>query len=213
MLFRFLFASLVLLFSVGSLQAHPHVWIDLRVTPQVNDQGEITALRQAWRFDPFYSLMLIEELEKGGPEDEMEQRVDELALEVAKNLQNFDFFTRVRVAGQRQAFAQVTEYNLMQVGRRIEFSFVLPLEQAIALEGQQLQYQVYDPSYYIEILHIPGRGIDQDSLPASCKVDLQEPNPSSDLIEKALALDEDEVPEDPQLGEHFTETVTLDCRP
>jgi len=213
MSFRSLLVSLVFLLSAGNLQAHPHVWIDLRVTPQLNDQGEMTALRQAWRFDPFYSLMLIEELEKGGPAEELEQRLDELALEVAKNLQNFDFFTRVRAAGQRQALAEVTEYNLMQVGRRVEFSFVLPLEQAIALQDQPLQYQVYDPSYYIEILHVPGRGVDQEPLPATCKVDLQEPNPSSDLIEKALALDEDDVPEDPQLGEHFTETVTLDCRP
>lgn len=213
MLFRHYFLLLALVFFSGSLQAHPHVWIDLRVSPQVNDQGEVTALRQAWRFDPFYSLVLIEELERGGPKDELEQRLDELALEVVRNLQKFEFFTRMRLEGKRQSFAQVVDYNLMQVGRRIEFSFVLPLQEPVALKGQQLHYQVYDPSYYIEILHLPGRGLDKEALPEVCKMELQEPNPSSDLIEKALALDENEVPEDPMLGEHFAETVYLDCRP
>jgi ABC-type uncharacterized transport system substrate-binding protein len=213
MLHRHCFLFLVLLLLTGSIQAHPHVWIDLRVSPQVNEQGQITALRQAWRFDPFYSLVLIEELEKGGPEEEKDQRMDQLALEVVQNLENFDFFTRVTAAGQHQAFESVIEYNLMQVGRRIEFSFVLPLKKPVALQGERLQYQVYDPSYYIEILHSSGRELDTQQLPATCKVDIQEPSPPGDLVEKALALDKDEVPEDPRLGEYFAETVNLDCQP
>ncbi|WP_404415621.1 DUF1007 family protein [Marinospirillum sp.] len=213
MLFRHCFLLLALLLFTGSIQAHPHVWIDLRVSPQVNEQGQITGLRQAWRFDPFYSLVLIEELEKGGPEDELDQRLDQLALEVVQNLENFDFFTQVTVAGKRQGFEPVTEYNLMQVGRRIEFSFVLPLQNPVTLQDERLQYQVYDPSYYIEILHAAGNELDTQQLPASCEVDVQEPSPPGDLVAKAMALDKDEKPEDPQLGEHFAETVNLDCRP
>lgn len=205
--------ALILLLGCFSSQllAHPHVWIDLKVTPKLNDQGQVVALQQAWRFDPFYSLLLIEELEKGGPAEELEERIDQLALEVVRNLKNFDFFTRLRMNGQRQQFAEVEEYNLMQVGRRMEFSFILPLSQPLDLKANRLRYQVYDPSYYIEILHASSEGPSKEGLPEGCKVTVEAPNPSSDLIEKALALDEDEVPEDPQLGEHFTETVYVEC--
>jgi len=212
LLYRYLL-FLLIFFGSAAVNAHPHVWIDLRVSFQMDDQERVTGLRQAWRFDPFYSLVLIEELEKGGPPDELEQRLDELALEVANNLQNFDFFTRVRGAGKRQKFQPVAEYNLMQVGRRIEFSFVLPLKESFDVDQNQLEYQVYDPSYYIEILHAPEQGLSLERLPSGCNLQLKKPNPSSDLIEKALALDEEDVPEDPMLGKHFAETVYLDCRP
>lgn len=209
--YRYLLFALVLM--SGSLEAHPHVWIDLRVSFELDDRGQVTGLRQAWRFDPFYSLILIEELERGGPSDELEQRFDELALEVVNNLSDFDFFTHIRASGKRQKLASVTEYNLLQIGRRIEFSFLLPFEQPIDPRQHTLRYQVYDPTYYIEILHASDQGIDQQKRLQICNLELKQPNPSSDLIAKALALDEDEVPEDPLLGEHFAETVYLDCQP
>lgn len=209
-----LLRTLVLAILLGlswTLSAHPHVWIDLRVKPLVNEQGELIALQQAWRFDPFYSLILIEELEKGGPAEELEERMDQLAVEVVRNLQNFDFFTRVSVEGRRHSLEPVKSFNLMQAGRRIEFNFVLPLADPVDLTHQQFSYQVFDPSYYIEILHARGLAPDADELGANCQVKLVAPNPSQDLIEKALALDESDTPEDPMLGEHFTETVYIKC--
>lgn len=209
---RYFWLTLVLCLALmGQLQAHPHVWIDLRVNPKFDAEGQLIALQQSWRFDPFYSLLLIEELEKGGPAEELEERIDQLALEVVRNLENFDFFTRLRVEGRRQRFAEVQEFNLMQIGRRIEFSFVLPLAEPVQLEQVSMQYQVYDPSYYIEILHATDQEPAPEWLPAACQFQVEAPNPSSDLIEKALALDEDEVPEDPLLGEYFAETVYLKC--
>ena len=67
MLLRSLLAAGLLVLVASTAQAHPHVWIDLRVQPQLNEQGQLVALQQAWRFDPFYSLILIEELQRGGP--------------------------------------------------------------------------------------------------------------------------------------------------
>jgi ABC-type uncharacterized transport system substrate-binding protein len=203
---------ITLIFVTSLLQAHPHVWVDLRVRPLMNDQQQLVALQQSWRFDPFYSLILIEELERGGPIAELEQRFDQLALEVATNLARFDFFSRVSSQGLRQSFAEVTEYNLMRVGQRVEFSFVLPLKTPLD-SRTTLNYQVYDPSYYIEILHTPENGLDRSSLSQTCQVELQAPNPSSDLIEKALALDADQTPDDPELGVHFAERVLIRCQP
>lgn len=207
-----LISLITLVLVSGLLQAHPHVWVDLRVRPLMNDQQQLVALQQSWRFDPFYSLILIEELERGGPADEQEQRYDQLALEVVTNLARFDFFSRVSSQGLRQAFAEVTEYNLMRIGQRVEFSFVLPLQTPVD-SHIPFNYQVYDPSYYIEILHTPEIGLDRVSLPEACQVVLQAPNPSSDLIEKALALDADQTPDDPELGAHFAERVLIQCQP
>lgn len=208
---RFISFIILILFT-GLLQAHPHVWVDLRVRPLMNEQQQLIALQQSWRFDPFYSLILIEELERGGPAAELEQRYDQLALEVVTNLARFDFFSRVSSQGVRQGFAEVTDYNLMRVGQRVEFSFVLPLKTPLD-SRTTLNYQIYDPSYYIEMLHTPEIGLDRTRLPEICQVEIQAPNPSSDLIEKALALDADQTPDDPELGVHFAERVLIRCQP
>ena len=210
-MFRWVILTTLLLIS-SYTQAHPHVWVDLRVYPVLNDQQQLVALQQSWRFDPFYSLVLIEELERGGPPQELEQRFDQLALEVVNNLARFDFFSRVSRDGQRQSFGTVTEYNLMQIGQRVEFSFVLPLQNPVS-SNHLISYQVYDPSYYIEILHRQESGLETAHLPASCRVDLQAPNPASDLIEKAMALDADQTSDDPELGAHFAERVEIQCQP
>ncbi|WP_177247058.1 DUF1007 family protein [Marinospirillum alkaliphilum] len=193
--------------------AHPHVWVELRVRPLLNEQGQLTGLQQAWRFDPFYSLILIEELQRGGPSSELEKRYDELASEVVANLQRFDFFSRLHSEGRRLPVGQVQHYNLMRIGQRVEFSFVLPLQHPVSLNEARVSYQVYDPSYFIEILHIPEQGVDTQSLDAACRVRLEAPNPSSEQIEKAMALDVDDISDDPQLGQYFAERVVLDCRP
>lgn len=198
--------------------AHPHVWIDLRVTPVVDVQGRLTALQQAWRFDPFYSLVLLEELEQGGPLEEIEQRYDQLAQEVVANLSRVDFFTHLQqksplLNGQQQQlkFAPVTSFTLLRIGQRLEFGFELPLQQPVALNGVQLEYKVYDPGYYIEIVHAQEQGFNAQALPATCKAQLHAPNPSRELIEQAYALDVDEVAQDPQLGVYFAEQLLLNC--
>ena len=39
---------------------HPHQWIDLRITPETNADGALTALRASWEFDPYTSEILIQ---------------------------------------------------------------------------------------------------------------------------------------------------------
>ena len=85
---------IILLVTAKLASAHPHVWIDLRIKPLMNEQGNLLGLEQAWRFDPFYSLVLIEELDKGGPKVELEERYDQLSIEIVNNLNGVNFFTQ-----------------------------------------------------------------------------------------------------------------------
>lgn len=206
-----LLIALALLMSATQASAHPHVWIDLRIKPLMNDQGELLGLEQAWRFDPFYSLVLIEELEKGGVAAELEERYDQLAWEIVKNLNNVSFFTQGRALQTPSQWNQVTEATLLRRGQRLELRFYLPLAKPLPLNGTAFSYQVYDPTYYIEMLHATESGLDKTGLTAACRLELEVASPSSYLIEQALALDKTETAEDPELGKHFAEKVTLDC--
>lgn len=206
-----LLVAWVLLMMATQVGAHPHVWIDLRIKPVMNEQGELLGLEQAWRFDPFYSLVLLEELEKGGVAAELEERYDQLAWEIVKNLNNVSFFTQGRVLQTPSQWNQVTEATLLRRGQRLELRFYLPLANPLLLSSAAFSYQIYDPTYYIEMLHAAESGLDKTGLTAACQLELEVASPSSYLIEQALALDKTETAEDPELGKHFAERVTLDC--
>lgn len=206
-----LLVAWVLLMMATQVGAHPHVWIDLRIKPVMNVQGELLGLEQAWRFDPFYSLVLLEELEKGGVAAELEERYDQLAWEIVKNLNNVSFFTQGRVLQTPSQWNQVTEATLLRRGQRLELRFYLPLANPLLLSSAAFSYQIYDPTYYIEMLHAAESGLDKTGLTAACQLELEVASPSSYLIEQALALDKTETAEDPELGKHFAEKVTLDC--
>ncbi|MCW4149323.1 DUF1007 family protein [Halomonas sp. 18H] len=199
--------------------AHPHVWADISVTIELDEQGRVEALRQRWRLDPFYSLMLLEELKSAEGEQPMEARLDQLGSEIRSNLAPKGYFTEVRHAGEPVALDEVTEYTTLARDDRVAFHFRLPLVEPLPLDslagGDDLRYRIYDPSYYIEMIH----EINEDQTPRDDALVIDTPNcttriiraePDPEMVAKAAQLDRtDEAPEG--LGRFFAETGEVSC--
>ena len=206
---------------VGSLlasplaMAHPHGWIDMSVRVITNDDGAVTGLHQTWRMDPFYSLVVMEELQQV-PGTSLEQGLDQLGSEIRNNLTPQHYFTEVRIGDEPQAFGEVTEYTALARDGRLMFMFILPLTSPQPLSGQVLEYQVFDPTYYIEMVH-EEEG-DEPSPQAlilngepDCTLSVLPADPDPEKVLQASLLDVDEEGE-PGLGRHFAETGRVDCR-
>ena len=131
--------------------AHPHGWIDLSVRVITDDQGVVSGLHQTWRMDPFYSLVVFEELQQVEGAS-LEQGLDQLGKEIRDNLAAQHYLTEVRINGERQALGEVSEYTAMERDGRLTFMFILPLETPQPLTDALLSYQVFDPTYYIEVV-------------------------------------------------------------
>ncbi len=206
---------------VGSLlasplaMAHPHGWIDMSVRVITNDDGAVTGLHQTWRMDPFYSLVVMEELQQV-PGTSLEQGLDQLGSEIRNNLTPQHYFTEVRIGDKPQTFGEVTEYTALERDGRLTFMFILPLTSPQPLSGQVLEYQVFDPTYYIEMVH-EEEG-DEPSPQAlilnadpDCTLGTLPADPDPEKVLQASLLDVDEEGE-PGLGRHFAETGRVDCR-
>ncbi|MCE8035571.1 MAG: DUF1007 family protein [Halomonas sp.] len=203
----------VLVLLPGWALAHPHGWIDIRMRLIVDEQGRLEALHQAWRMDPFYSLVLLEELSRG--EGGLEAGLDRLGGEIRGNLAPFDFFTEARLGDDKLSFGEVNEYTVMERGGRVEFVFLLPLDEAQPLNEETLQYQVFDPTYYLEVVHeAEGDTPQEDALTISgavqCSTRIMPADPDPELVMQAAMLDVDDEAE-PGLGRHFAETGVVKC--
>lgn len=199
----------------GAVFAHPHGWIDLSVRLLVDDQGRATALHQSWRMDPFYSLVVVEELEAAAGDAGIEAGLDQLGGEIRDNLKPHDYFTEIELDGEPLALAEVTEYTVMYRDARIEFVFLLPLAEPRPLKGETLRYRVFDPTYYLEVVHEAEDDTPLDealtvSGDADCRLRILPADPDPERVMEAAMLDRtDEAA--PGLGRHFAETGEVTC--
>ncbi len=211
--------ALFVLLLPTPVQPHPHAWVDLRMTVEGDDDGRIVALRQYWLLDPMYSRMI------SGQEPGFARRPDwgatgsggpsaatlgAAADEILDNLAEYDYFTRLEQGEAPVAIGEVSEHRLQSAGHRLELSFTVELAEPVDPAEAPFRYAVYDPTYYIEVLHDEDDIIDLRGGLADCRATITPPSPSKELIARAAALDWDEEVSD-DLGHHFAEWVTIDC--
>ncbi|MCC2112849.1 MAG: DUF1007 family protein [Hyphomicrobiales bacterium] len=94
--------------------AHPHVFIDARVTV-VFDGDRIVALKHRWTFDDAYSAFAVQGLDENGDGAYSGDELAELATVNVESLSEFDFFT---YAGDH---AEDMEFALPSPGYGLEF--------------------------------------------------------------------------------------------
>lgn len=206
----------LLLLLPGVAGAHPHGWIDLSMRVILDEQGRVEALHQRWRMDPFYSLVILEELGAAEGEASMEARLDQLGMEIRDSLAPQHYFTEVSHGGESVVLGDVGEYTVMERGGRVEFSFLLPLESPLELGEDALRYQVFDPSYYIEVVHEADDEVPlEEALIVAggehdCATRIEAADPDPAKVAQAAQLDvTDEAPDG--MGRYFAETGEVIC--
>ncbi|ACL74046.1 protein of unknown function DUF1007 [Thioalkalivibrio sulfidiphilus HL-EbGr7] len=212
---RRLLTGLVLFLTVllsAQAHAHPHAWIDLRVAVVFDETGRITALRQVWRIDPFYSLVLLEEMATDARGNTPEEKLADIGNRMIENLTPYQYFTEVSHGGQRLQGFTVRDHGLVNAAGRLELGFTLVLPEPVNPETGPLSYAVFDPSYYIEILHDPDATVALEGASERCGLQIRQPRPDPVIVARAAALDANQTG-DPDLGRHFTEHGEVRCDP
>ncbi|UYO75526.1 DUF1007 family protein [Halomonas qinghailakensis] len=200
--------------SSSPVMAHPHGWVDLSVRVITNNEGIATGLHQTWRMDPFYSLVVFEELQQVQGSN-LQEGLDQLGSDIRDNLSQQHYFTEIRVDGEPQALGEVSEYTALERDGRLTFMFILPLATPQPLAGRMLEYQVFDPTYYIEVVHEEEEGAPSEQAlilngEPDCRLSVLPADPDPELVMQAALLDVDEEGE-PGLGRHFAETGRVEC--
>ena len=185
--------------------AHPHAWIDLRTSVVLDRQGRAVAVEQEWLFDPLYSTLIIEDL------GTTEKALRVHGADMLDRLRAYDYFTEVRVDGEIQAPGTVREFVSELRSNRYWIRFVMPLATPVDPTAHKLAYSVFDPTYYIEILHREKDVIEfLGAKPGRCTARIEPPKPAPEALMRARSLAVDTRP-DNSLGALFAERVEVGC--
>ncbi|MFN8693416.1 MAG: DUF1007 family protein [Holosporales bacterium] len=204
------FIALLLSLLTNKSFAHPHAWIEIKSTLLFNKAGEIEAIKQQWLFDEFYTEFMIHDfgLKKNGVLDTA--KLQSIAEQNLKNLHDYSYFTFMDSDEKRIDFKNHSDVSSTIEGQNIVLNFTISLKKPINPRTKKVSYRIYDPSYYIEMLHAEKDGFNAMGNSTSCALTREQPKPNAAYISLAAAMDKNaKATED--LGGFFAERIHIDC--
>ncbi len=173
--------------------AHPHQWIDLRITPETDASGALTALRESWEFDPYSSEILLERNQDAAALAQFKKDIDQFFAEQ----HGFTY-------SQKLAFAAPRDTAIDTRGGILRYDYTLPLK--TPARGK-VQFKIYENSYYMDVSY----ALDQvKQLDNGCRLTIKEANPTAEEEELAASFDQNaQAPTG--LGAVFAQTSELQC--
>lgn len=203
-----------LILSPTQAFAHPHAWIDYRTHVILDDDNKIVAIKEHWVFDDTYTEFALHDFDKNKNKNgKLDHKLlMDLAAENIKNLKDVDYFTAVEEKAAKKAITSISEVDSYLVDGKIALDFTLHLKEPADPIHNKVDYMIYDPSYYVSMLHDKKDAIVLDGKnAASCTYDLATPNPNTATISLASAIDKNGKAPD-ELGSYFAQRMTITCK-
>lgn len=216
MKFRSIHASIFFLIAASSVEeatAHPHMFVDARPALTLDAEGRLTGVRTRLLVDELTTLFVLEEhgvLTTDEPFTDPQREA--IGAGVADGLKHYDYFTNLKVAGERLVFANVSVRDVGQEEGRLAATLELTLQTPQDVRGHTVELALYDPTYYAAVDTLAPPELPEQL--ADCVVNLVKFEPTSVDAETLLvlsALSREETPEEPRIGARFADRSTVIC--
>ena len=188
---------------------HPHMWVDLQSRVVLNIDDGSVAIQQVWLFDDFFSTSVIEDasLDPGGTSAGIQKEIER----ITEALKPYNYYTEIEMGGKKLSSTLVGDVTWEVIQNRIKMRFnIAPNESSIS-DVQGWSYAIFDPTYYIEMLHVEDVSITIDGdLARKCSSWIEQPNPSADAVALSQSTTLDNSADD-TVGRFFAETVHVSC--
>ena len=197
-------------FLITNSFSHPHMWIDLITKVKLDDKGLVTAIKQKWVFGEFFSASLIDDIikNKKGINIGLKEEISKILV----NLEEYDYFTIINVNSEKSNIGKVKKFNTGIEDTRIWIEFDVPLIKPVDIKLNTLTYSIFDPTYYIEMLHLEGAKINFiGNKLNNCSANIISPNPTEEaiILSKSASLD---MTPDKSIGKLFAEVISISCQ-
>ncbi|MCC0808364.1 DUF1007 family protein [Methylobacterium sp. W2] len=189
--------------------AHPHVWVTSKAEIDYGEGGKVTGIRHAWTFDASYSASAIQGLDANGDGTVSPDELAGLATDNTAGLAEFAYFTKLKIGGKEQVFADPVEPRMRLDGDKLILSFLLPLKAPVAQGRAVAALEVADPTYFVSF----SLSEDADTArlvgsPAGCAATITRPKPAEAKTADIKAAGAKTADAKPGLSEAFFEALT-----
>ncbi len=170
-LLSFALAALALL--VGQADAHPHVWVTMKSEIVYGADGTATGVRHAWTFDDMFSTFATQGLASKEKGKFTREELAPLAEVNVSSLKEFDYFTVARANGKKAELNAPVDYYLEFTDGLLTLHFTLPL--AAPVKAQSLDFEMSDPTYFVDFSFAEKEPARLTGAPAACKLAVLRP--------------------------------------
>ena len=197
----------------AAAQAHPHVWVTIKSELVYGPDGAVTGVRHAWTFDDMFSAFAVQGLERKTKGDPTRAELAPLAEVNVTSLKEFDYFSHAKADGNKLQFADPAsgEYWLDYRDARLTLHFTLKLRTPV--KARALDFEVYDPSYFVDFSFEEKDAVKLVDAPAGCKFTAAKPQDDNAAAQaKRLAELPRDAPNDGvNYGMMFANKIAVSC--
>ena len=184
---RWLAAALLGLTPV-SADAHPHIFVEARMEVLANDKGELTEVRNVWRFDELFSSSVLLDFDKNTNGKLDDSELAELGETMRTSLADFHYFTTITQDGKNIPVLKPDVIHVSVQDQQVLAFFAVKPSQPVHLKGR-LTFGIYDTSLYTSIDFPNDADLVQEGKSfAACKRQVVRPNPDEVIAENKSTL-------------------------
>ena len=188
----------LLLVFVLPAAAHPHIFIDAKVTVVFNDAGQIIGLRHNWTFDEAFSSWVVQGLDTNGDRQTSPEELQPLADDNLNGLTEFGFYTYAGAQDNPLKFTADGDQRFVYENGRTTLTYGLTVTNPQPM-ANRFELGIYDPDYYVAISFADAGDVTLENAPAGCGVTLEPPKDMDQALQdrlNALGPDVMELPSD-----------------
>ena len=171
----------------------------------------MTGVRHAWTFDDMFSAFTTQGLKQKTKGQFTREELAPLAKVNVKSLQEYAYFTYVKVNGKRQKDAlsdpvdYYLEYDPKETVLTLDFTFL-----KTPVKAKALDVEVYDPDFFIDFGFAEKDQVRLVNAPAQCSVSVVKPR--DDFFSAAVRLDKSTAWEaNAGMGASFANRISVTC--
>ncbi|MEM7527977.1 MAG: DUF1007 family protein [Pseudomonadota bacterium] len=196
--------------------AHPHVFIDAGADFEFDDDGRLSAIRVTWILDHFVTLFLLEALgadaDRDGaltPEEEARIVADQMNWD-----EGYEGDSYLDVGGAPTALAGPSSGEAALQDGKLTLRFTRPLEEPVNVPGGDAGAiaRIYDPVFFYAYFVTEKPQL--MNAPDGCSAEVHPFEPTTELAalqQTLFELDQEEEPEQPEVGRLFADRIVLSC--
>lgn len=164
--------------------AHPHIFIDAKLTVVFDDTGAVSMLKNTWTFDQAFSAWAVQGLDTNKDGITSSQEMQDLADDNVNGLADYSFYTFAGKNGEVK-FAPVGAATMHYENERNTLEFSIAPVPAYQINGT-FEIGISDPEYYVAISFADKSDVTLENAPPGCSVTLVPPKDMSKSLQDRL---------------------------